>query len=166
MVSIPILILDLPHFLFFPFSWLNHLYEDLPQKRERQTLMFSATFPPEIQLLAQDFLFNYIFLTVGRVGAASQNVEQKILLVEENNKLNRLVEILSENPKQRILIFVQTKRGADILDHKLRTQRFPVTSIHGDLKQWEREEALKAFKSGTSNVHSLKKEGKEETTVK
>ena len=53
----------------------------------RQTLMFSATFPREIQQLASDFLRNYIFLSVGRVGAASENVDQKVEFVEERDKL-------------------------------------------------------------------------------
>jgi ATP-dependent RNA helicase DDX3X len=112
--------------------------------------MFSATFPYSIQRLASDFLFEYLFLTVGRVGAASQNVTQKILLVQEDEKEEKLFEILEGSRNQRVLIFVQMKRGADILDNTLRAKGFPVTAIHGDLKQWEREEALKAFKSGTS----------------
>ena len=51
--------------------------DTMPGKEERQTLMFSATFPKEIQMLARDFLKRYIFLTVGRVGSTSQNITQK-----------------------------------------------------------------------------------------
>jgi len=50
---------------------------NMPDKEERQTLMFSATFPKEIQMLARDFLKRYIFLTVGRVGSTSENITQK-----------------------------------------------------------------------------------------
>merc|ERR1719223_1305992 len=53
--------------------------DNMPAKGERQTLMFSATFPKEIQHLARDFLDNYIFLTVGRVGSTSQNITQKVV---------------------------------------------------------------------------------------
>ena len=50
---------------------------NMPNKEDRQTLMFSATFPKEIQMLARDFLKRYIFLTVGRVGSTSENITQK-----------------------------------------------------------------------------------------
>lgn len=52
--------------------------EDMPGVMDRQTLMFSATFPRDIQVLARDFLKEYIFLSVGRVGATSENITQKI----------------------------------------------------------------------------------------
>ena len=115
--------------------------------------MFSATFPREMQILAGDFLHNYLFLTVGRVGAASQNITQKLILADDCDKFNELLKILEENPKSRTLVFVQTKRGADVLDNQLRQRRFEVTSIHGDLKQWEREEALRDFKTGARRHH-------------
>jgi ATP-dependent RNA helicase DDX3X len=122
---------------------------DMPAVRSRQTLMFSATFPREMQVLAADFLFNYLFLTVGRVGAASQNITQIVKLVDDRDKFNELLKIVQLNPTSRTLVFVQTKRGADVLDNQLRQRNFAVTSIHGDLKQWEREEALRDFKAGT-----------------
>jgi ATP-dependent RNA helicase DDX3X len=52
--------------------------EDMPGKEERQTLMFSATFPRDIQMLARDFLKDYIFLSVGRVGSTSENIIQRV----------------------------------------------------------------------------------------
>jgi len=122
---------------------------DMPAVRQRQTLMFSATFPRDMQMLAGDFLYNYLFLTVGRVGAASQNITQRILLVDDRDKLAELLKIVTDNPQSRTLIFVQTKRGADVLENQLRQKNLPTTSIHGDLKQWEREEALRSFKAGT-----------------
>lgn len=120
----------------------------MPPVRSRHTLMFSATFPREMQIMASDFLHNYLFLAVGRVGAAGQNITQKLVLVDENDKFEELLKILQENKQSRTLVFVQTKRGADMLDHHLRIKNFAVTSIHGDLKQYEREEALREFKSG------------------
>ena len=67
----------------------------MPPTGERQTLMFSATFPKEIQRLAQDFLQNYIFLAVGRVGSTSENITQKILWVREEDKRSFLLDILN-----------------------------------------------------------------------
>lgn len=68
--------------------------DTMPPTGERQTLMFSATFPKEIQMLARDFLDNYIFLAVGRVGSTSENITQKIVWVEEHDKRSYLLDLL------------------------------------------------------------------------
>ena len=68
----------------------------MPAKTERQTLMFSATFPEEIQKLAADFLNDYLFVTVGRVGAANTDIAQSIFQVTQFEKRDKLVSILNE----------------------------------------------------------------------
>ena len=67
----------------------------LPPKTERQTLMFSATFPEEIQRLAGEFLNDYLFLTVGRVGGTTSDIEQNVIQVSEYEKRDKLVELLN-----------------------------------------------------------------------
>lgn len=67
---------------------------DMPVPGVRQTLMFSATFPMKVQELARNFLDNYIFLAVGRVGSTSENITQKIEWVEEANKRSYLLDLL------------------------------------------------------------------------
>lgn len=67
----------------------------MPEKADRQTLMFSATFPEEIQRLAGDFLNDYIFLTVGRVGGTTSDIQQTVLDVQEDQKREKLTELLS-----------------------------------------------------------------------
>ena len=67
----------------------------MPEKADRQTLMFSATFPEEIQRLAGDFLNDYIFLTVGRVGGTTYDIQQTVLDVQEDQKREKLTELLS-----------------------------------------------------------------------
>ncbi|CDR35986.1 RHTO0S01e11606g1_1 [Rhodotorula toruloides] len=90
---------------------------DMPDVMDRQTLMFSATFPREIQMLARDFLKDYIFLSVGRVGSTSENITQKIEYVEDEDKRSVLLDILYAIPAGGLtLIFVETKRMADLLD--------------------------------------------------
>ena len=69
----------------------------MPEKTERQTLMFSATFPEEIQRLAGDFLNDYIFLTVGRVGGTTSDIQQTIAEVSEFEKRDKLTELLSSS---------------------------------------------------------------------
>jgi len=119
---------------------------------ERRTLMFSATFPEEIQRLAAKFLENYIFVTVGIVGSACTDVEQIFHQVDKFNKRNKLVEILKEEGCERTLVFVETKRNADFLATYLSENDFQTTSIHGDRQQREREEALTDFKKSKRNI--------------
>ena len=71
----------------------------MPNKSERQTLMFSATFPEEIQKLAADFLNDYLFCTVGRVGSANTDITQTVFEVSEFDKRDKLVSILNESGK-------------------------------------------------------------------
>ena len=88
----------LDHFLNYPFH--------------RQTLMFSATFPDDIQVAAQDFLEDYLFLTIGLVGGACSDVEQHFHQVEKHDKREKLEELLNDpdrDPKERTLIFVQVR---------------------------------------------------------
>ncbi len=69
--------------------------EDMPPVGQRQTLMFSATFPKEIQRLASDFLANYVFLTVGRVGSSTDLIVQHIEYVQPEEKQNTLLDLIS-----------------------------------------------------------------------
>lgn len=133
---------------------------NMPPTGERQTLMFSATFPKAIQELASVFLNNYIFLAVGRVGSTSENITQTILWVNEHDKRSYLLDLLTSikegntdtDGDHLTLIFVETKKGADELEDFLYRYDHPVTSIHGDRTQKEREEALRCFRSGTCPI--------------
>ncbi|CDS35877.1 ATP dependent RNA helicase DDX3X [Echinococcus multilocularis] len=125
----------------------------MPDSSQRQTLMFSATFPNEIQTLAKDFLKNYIFLAVGRVGSTSENISQEVFYVHDRDKPERLVRILKEKePAALTLVFVETKKGADLLANYLSRLQFPVAAIHGDRPQADRERALSSFRSGRTPV--------------
>ncbi|CAL8118695.1 unnamed protein product [Orchesella dallaii] len=128
----------------------------MPVTGQRQTLMFSATFPKEIQMLARDFLDNYIFLAVGRVGSTSENITQKILWVEEHEKRSFLLDLLNAaegfDAANLTLVFVETKRGVDQLTDFLHMEGFPVTSIHGDRTQRDREDALRCFRAGRTPI--------------
>ncbi|KAK3711949.1 hypothetical protein RRG08_019366 [Elysia crispata] len=124
----------------------------MPPKSERQTLMFSATFPEEIQKLAGDFLNDYLFVTVGRVGGANTDVTQNFFEVDRMQKRDSLCDILSAGGTEKTLVFVEMKRNADFLASYLCQSGYPTTSIHGDRLQREREEALRDFKSGKAYV--------------
>jgi len=123
----------------------------MPSKMNRQTLMFSATFPSEIQRLAGEFLNNYLHLQVGLVGGACADVMQTFHRASKYEKKDKFISILNEdgrNAKERTLVFVETKRQADFLCLNLCEEGFPATSIHGDRLQSEREQALEDFKTG------------------
>ncbi|KAI8097711.1 ATP-dependent RNA helicase ded-1 [Halteromyces radiatus] len=128
--------------------------EDMPGVQDRITLMFSATFPRDIQHLARDFLKDYVFLSVGRVGSTSENITQKVLFVEDDDKRAALLDILHTDSNGFMkkgaltLIFVETRRMADSLNDFLISQQFPATAIHGDRTQAQRERALESFRMG------------------
>uniref|UniRef100_A0A8D0ED11 RNA helicase n=1 Tax=Salvator merianae TaxID=96440 RepID=A0A8D0ED11_SALMN len=127
--------------------------DTMPPKGVRQTMMFSATFPKEIQMLARDFLEEYIFLAVGRVGSTSENITQKVVWVEEPDKRSFLLDLLNATGKDSLtLVFVETKKGADSLEDFLYHEGYACTSIHGDRSQRDREEALHQFRSGRSPI--------------
>ncbi|XP_033636475.1 ATP-dependent RNA helicase DED1-like isoform X2 [Asterias rubens] len=126
---------------------------DMPKKGERQCLMFSATFPNEVQEKAAEYLQDYLFLTVGRVGGAASDITQTVLEVGQYNKKDQLLALLqAQDATDRTLVFVETKRSADFLASVLSQSEFPTTSIHGDREQREREEALADFRSGRAPV--------------
>jgi ATP-dependent RNA helicase DDX3X len=112
--------------------------EDMPPTGQRQTMLFSATFPKEIQRLAADFLHNYIFLTVGRVGSSTDLIAQHVEYVQADMKRDTLLDCV-QSVDGLTLVFVETKRGADQLEDFLLRQNLPATSIHGDKSQAERE---------------------------
>ncbi|KAF8909986.1 ATP-dependent RNA helicase ded-1 [Mucidula mucida] len=131
--------------------------EDMPGVHERQTLMFSATFPRDIQILAKDFLKDYVFLSVGRVGSTSENITQKIEYVEDADKRSVLLDIIASQNQTSgelglTLVFVETKRMADMLSDFLMGNNLPATSIHGDRTQRERETALQTFRTGRTPI--------------
>jgi len=125
---------------------------DMPATGKRITLMFSATFPKQIQELARDFLHDYVFLAVGRVGSTSQNITQKIVWVEEAEKRSFLLDLLNIQADVLTLVFVETKRGADTLEEFLYNHQYSVNSIHGDRSQAQREDALRSFKSARTTI--------------
>jgi len=124
-------------------------------RMRRQSMMFSATFAREVQVMAQDFLTDYVFIQVGRVGSASELVKQHVVYAGElKQKLRELERAIKDHLTKDSLavIFVETKRAADTLELDLHESGVAVTAIHGDRTQQEREEALQAFKSGANPV--------------
>lgn len=125
-------------------------------RNDRQTLMFSATWPKEVRELANDFHQNPIHLTVGSLElTANHNIEQYVDVVNEYEKEERFMELLGKITKEdeyKSLIFVATKRKADDLTRNLRRDGVRALCIHGDKSQTEREWVLSEFKSGKAPI--------------
>lgn len=119
----------------------------------RRTLMFSATFPDEIQRLAGRFLRDdYVFVTVGQVGGACADVMQTIHEITRFTKRDKLLELLNADDPVGTMVFVETKRMADFLASFISEAGHMTTSIHGDRVQRQREEALADFKAGRMKI--------------
>lgn len=117
---------------------------------DRQTLMWSATWPKEVKTLAADFLTNPIKTFVGSTELkASEHVTQEVLICEDFDKQRLLFQVLqSIKEGDRTLVFSETKRGCDNITRTLRANGFPALAIHGDKGQSERDWVLSEFKSG------------------
>lgn len=132
---------------------IRHIVEDcgMPDVNNRQTLMFSATFPVNIQKLASDFLKEYIFLKVGKIGSTNDFITQHVKYVEEEDKKKELIKAINEI-EGLTLIFVQRKKSATALQDFLYRAGYPTTFIHGDRSQAEREYALESFRKGITPI--------------
>lgn len=117
---------------------------------DRQTAMFSATWPKEVRKLAEDFISNYVQISIGTsVLTANPNIKQIVEVCEEPQKEGRLREILFEIMNQRdskAILFAETKKRVDSISAFIKKLGFYCLTIHGDKKQMEREWVLNEFK--------------------
>jgi ATP-dependent RNA helicase RhlE len=119
---------------------------------ERQTLMFSATMPPEIEGLAREFLVDPAKVSVVPTETTAEKVAQRAIWVEQASKPDLLADVLSDAAMSRVIVFARTKHGADRVANKLEAQGFAAAAIHGNKSQGQRQRALDAFKSGQARV--------------
>jgi len=123
---------------------------------DRQTAMFSATWPKEVRKLAEDFVSSYIHITIGATElTANPNIKQIVEICEEQNKENRLKEILGEIMRFRdskVIIFNETKRRVDSYSKFIRDLGYHCLTIHGDKKQQEREWVLSEFRKKPKSI--------------
>lgn len=129
---------------------VKRIIKYLPQKR--QTLFFSATFPSEIQSLANSILTNPVKVAVAPVSATADTIQQKVYFVEREDKLDLLTHILQNNISESVLVFARTKHGADKIARKLQKSKISAEAIHGNKSQNQRQNALNNFKSGKTRI--------------
>ncbi|MGA8008552.1 MAG: DEAD/DEAH box helicase [Thiomonas sp.] len=116
--------------------------------KQRTTLLFSATFSPEIKRLAQSYLQDPLLVEVARPNATATNVEQRVYQVEEDDKRATLVQLLRDNPLPQVIVFVNSRVGAGRLTRSLERDGIKAAAMHGDKSQAERLTTLDAFKRG------------------
>ncbi|GAW07494.1 probable ATP-dependent RNA helicase DDX41 [Lentinula edodes] len=120
-------------------------------KRQRQTLLFSATMPRKIQDFAQQSLIRPILVNVGRAGAANLDVLQVVEYVKQEAKMVYLLECLQKTPPP-VIIFSENKNEVDDIQEYLLLKGVEAVAIHGSKTQEERQYAIKSFKSGAKDV--------------
>jgi ATP-dependent RNA helicase RhlE len=129
---------------------INRIVDQIP--RYRQTLLFSATMPPEVEALARKYLRKPIVVQMGRRSMAASTVTHAVYPVPREKKSALLVELLREAAMDSVLVFTRTKHGADRVVRHLDRASIPATAMHADKSQGQRTKALEDFKSGAVRV--------------
>ncbi len=128
---------------------IKHIIGKLPKKRH--SLFFSATLPKDLQNLMSSFLRNPISISV-RTRESAENVNQEVIKVGAQNKVELLHDLLIKPELKKVLIFLRTKRVVDKLAKELTARGFVVGLIHGNRSQAQRSKALQAFQAGKTNI--------------
>lgn len=123
---------------------------------DRQVLMWSATWPKEIQALAEDFLNDYVKVNIGSLNlSANNNIKQIVEICEEHEKESKLATLLKEIASERdnkVIVFVETKKKVDDIARAVRRNGYRALAIHGDKSQPERDAVLTEFRNGATTI--------------
>jgi ATP-dependent RNA helicase DDX23/PRP28 len=122
------------------------------KKKYRQTVMFTATMPPAVERLARTYLRRPAVVYIGSIGKPTERVEQIVHIMTENDKRRKLMEYLSKGVDPPIIIFVNQKKGADVLAKGLEKLGYNACTLHGGKGQEQREYALASLKSGAKDI--------------
>lgn len=126
---------------------IRTIIKELP--KDRQTLLFSATLPKEIEVLSENFLKNPVRIAITPPATTAERIEQHLLFVPKGQKLELLQRILNQETHERVIIFSKTKFGAERIGRTLRANNIDACILHGDKTQKERQRALNHFQQGT-----------------
>lgn len=148
---------------------IKHIISTMPKPPKRQTAMFTATWPKTIRELASTFMSEPVRIAIGRNSSgvegagdmdndngelrANPKIKQSVEVMDGMEKSSRLLQLLRQQPKtDKILVFCLYKKEATRIENLIRSNRYGVAGIHGDLAQSAREKSLSAFKSGQVNI--------------
>jgi ATP-dependent RNA helicase DeaD len=121
---------------------------------DRQTCLFSATMPPEILRLAEEYMKEMEHVRLNEEEVTLDTIEQSYLVVEEREKFRHLTDFIRKNrdAKAQTIVFAATKQRADRVAHQLKRDGFSAIAIHGDLTQRQRDQAMFKFRKGTEDI--------------
>ncbi|KAG8039468.1 hypothetical protein G9C98_008111 [Cotesia typhae] len=122
------------------------------KKKYRQTVMFTATMPPAVERLARTYLRRPAVVYIGSVGKPTERTEQIVHIMGEADKRRKLMEILHRGVEPPVIIFVNQKKGADVLARGLEKIGFNACTLHGGKGQEQREYALASLKGGSKDI--------------
>ncbi|KAI1292817.1 putative ATP-dependent RNA helicase DDX23 [Halotydeus destructor] len=129
------------------------LIENFHSKHKyRQTVMFTATMPPTVERLARTYLRRPAVVYIGSIGKPVERVEQIVHILSEQEKRKRLISILEKGVEPPIIIFVNQKKGVDVLAKSLEKLGYSATTLHGGKGQEQREYALASLKEGSKDI--------------
>ncbi|MGR5335556.1 DEAD/DEAH box helicase [Vibrio gigantis] len=131
-------------------SDIQAIIEALPAKR--QSLLFSATLPPELVNQAEALLSNPEKITIHQENSVVETIEETLYLVNKGNKAQALIALLNQNQWPQVLVFIGAKDNADALTKRLNKAKISVSALHGNKSQEERIQALESFKNGETRV--------------
>ena len=129
---------------------VQRIIEMLP--KQRQTLMFSATFPEPLESKAKALLNNPIFIQVEQTAAKANPIKETLYLVNKGSKTNALIDQIKQHQWQQVLVFIGSKDNADSLCKKLNKAGLSTAALHGNKDQADREATLNLFKEHKVNV--------------
>ncbi len=119
---------------------------------QRQILLFSATFAPEIKKLANDFMRNPVTIEVAQQNATGKNIEQHMIAVDGYRKKALLERLIVDLNMNQVIVFCKTKMSVDQVTRDLQRKKLSAQAIHGDKSQGQRTETLAAFKKGDVRI--------------
>jgi ATP-dependent RNA helicase RhlB len=131
---------------------VRRLVQLTPKKEDRQTLLYSATFTPEIMRLTQSWTFEPVTVEIDAEKIATDTVEQKIYIASTEEKIILLQNILKSDEVDSVMVFANRRDICRTLYEKLKKQGFKVGILSGDVPQNRRMKALESFKSGVLKV--------------
>lgn len=118
----------------------------------RQTVMFTATMPPQVERLARNYLRRPAMVYIGAAGRPVDRVEQIVFILSEQEKRRKLLEVLEKKVEPPVIIFVNQKKGVDMLAKGLDKHGYSTCTLHGGKGQEQREYALASLKNGSKDI--------------
>ncbi len=121
-------------------------------REDRETCLFSATMPPEIMRVAQEYMHDARQVMLNQEELSLDTIEQSYLVIEEKEKFKHLCNFIKKRDKKQTIVFAATKQRTQRLANELKQEGFKAITIHGDLSQRERDNAMYRFKKGTEDI--------------